>query len=55
MMDTRCRGPGERLVFEPYTKEAYDQSFEWIARQQIFAGAEMATGCYESSVMTHAS
>lgn len=31
MMDTRCWGPGERLVFEPYTKEVYQQSFEWIA------------------------
>src|SRR6202163_4334026 len=27
IMDTRRWGPGERLVFEPYTKEAYDQSF----------------------------
>jgi hypothetical protein len=31
MMDTRRWGPGERLVFEPYTKEVYEESFEWIA------------------------
>ena len=38
MMDTRRWGPGERLVFEPYTKEVYEESFEWIADHHIFAG-----------------
>jgi ABC-type nitrate/sulfonate/bicarbonate transport system substrate-binding protein len=55
IMDTRRWGPGERLVFEPYTKEAYEQSFEWIARHQIFANGDMGTGEYETSVMTLAS
>jgi ABC-type nitrate/sulfonate/bicarbonate transport system substrate-binding protein len=55
IMDTRRWGPGERLVFEPYTKEAYDQSFEWIARHQIFANGDMGAGQYEQSVMTLAS
>ncbi len=54
-MDTRRWGPGERLVFEPYTKEAYDQSFEWIARHQIFSSNDMGAGKYESAVMTLAS
>jgi hypothetical protein len=31
LMGTRRWGPGERLVFEPYTKETYEESFEWIA------------------------
>jgi hypothetical protein len=26
-MDTRRWGSGERLVFEPYTKEVYDETF----------------------------
>jgi hypothetical protein len=55
MMDTRRWGPGERLVFEPYTKEAFEESFEWIAQRQIFAGADMGSGKYESSVLTLAS
>jgi ABC-type nitrate/sulfonate/bicarbonate transport system substrate-binding protein len=55
IMDTRRWGPGERLVFEPYTKEAYEQSFEWIARHQIFANGDMGAGQYETSVMTLAS
>ena len=29
MMDTRRWGPGERLVFEPYTKDFYDQTSKW--------------------------
>ncbi len=55
MMDTRRWGPGERLVFEPYTKEAYEQSFEWIARHQIFAGGDMGMPQYEKSVISLAS
>src|SRR5580704_7638414 len=31
-MDTRRWGPGERLVFEPYSKETFEQSFEWISQ-----------------------
>ena len=27
-MDTRRWGPGERLVFEPYTREVFEESFE---------------------------
>src|SRR5207253_7577700 len=30
-MDTVRRRPGERLVFEPYTKEARAETFAWIA------------------------
>jgi hypothetical protein len=54
-MDTRRWGPGERLVFEPYTKEAYEESFEWIAQHQIFAGADMGQGKYETAVLRLAS
>ena len=37
MMDTRRWGPGERIVFEPYSKEVFEQSFDWIAKHRIFA------------------
>jgi hypothetical protein len=50
-MDTRRWGPGERLVFEPYTKEAHDETFEWIARHGIFRESEMGAGRYEESVV----
>jgi ABC-type nitrate/sulfonate/bicarbonate transport system substrate-binding protein len=54
-MDTRRWGPGERLVFEPYTKEAYEESFAWIAQHQIFAGPDMGEGKYENAVLRLAS
>jgi hypothetical protein len=49
-MDTRRWGPGERIVFEPYTKEAFEESFEWIAQHRIFPEAEMGAGRYEDAV-----
>ena len=54
MMDTRRWGPGERLVFEPYTKEVFDETFKWIADRGIFADTGMGTQRYESSIMTNA-
>jgi len=52
LMDTRRWGPGERLVFEPYTKEAHDETFEWIAQRGIFREEGMGTGRYEESVVS---
>ncbi|MFL6936856.1 MAG: ABC transporter substrate-binding protein [Xanthobacteraceae bacterium] len=51
LMDTRRWGPGERLVFEPYTKEVYDETFRWIADHGIFADSGMGSGKYEESVI----
>ncbi len=51
MMDTRRWGPGERLVFEPYTKEVFDETFRWIADHGIFAEGGMGAGRYEQAVM----
>lgn len=52
MMDTRRWGPGEHLVFERYTKEAYQEPFEWIARHDIFEAAPMGAGTYEEAVVS---
>ena len=51
-MDTRRWGPGERLVFEPYTKEAHAQTFDWITRHGIFPEGAMGHGRYEDSVIS---
>jgi len=51
-MDTRRWGPGERIVFEPYTKEVFDESFRWIAEHEIFPQGEMGDGCYEDAVVS---
>ena len=49
-MDTRRWGPGERIVFEPYTKEVFEESFEWVARHGIFPEGQMGAGVYEDAV-----
>ena len=52
MMDTRRWGPGERLVFEPYTQAVYDETFEWIRAHGIFAPDGMGSGRYEEAVIS---
>lgn len=51
-MDTRRWGPGERLVFEPYTREVFEASFEWIAEREIFPEGKMGTLDYEHSIVS---
>ncbi|HYM30832.1 MAG TPA: hypothetical protein VEU47_06015 [Candidatus Cybelea sp.] len=51
-MDTRRWGPGERIVFEPYTQAAFDESFAWIAERGIFPEGQMGSGDYRASVCT---
>src|SRR5262245_26043387 len=46
-MDTRRWGPGERLVFEPYTKESFDDAQRWIADHKIFDDGNLGSGRYE--------
>lgn len=51
-MDPRRWGPGERIVFEPYTKAVFQQSFAWIAGHEIFEADAMGPGKYEEAVVS---
>lgn len=51
-MDTRRWGPGERIVFEPYTKEVFEDSFKWIRERGIFEGQDMGAGKYEEACVS---
>jgi hypothetical protein len=51
-MDTRRWGPGERIVFEPYSKEVFEESFRWIARHAIFPEGQMGSGNYEQAAVS---
>ena len=53
-MDTRRWGPGERLVFEPYSKETFEATFEWIEQHGIFPRSEMGGGNYASAIFMQA-
>jgi ABC-type nitrate/sulfonate/bicarbonate transport system substrate-binding protein len=52
MMDPRRWGPGERIVFEPYSKNTFEQSFEWIAKHGIFPEGTMGSGKYEDACVS---
>ena len=51
-VDTRRWGPGERIVFETYTKEVFEDSFKWIREHKIFDPAAMGLGRYEDAVVS---
>ena len=52
MMDTRRWGPGERIVFQTYTREMFEQSFDWIARHDIFPEGRMGSGDYDKATIS---
>jgi len=54
LMDTRRWGPGERLVFEPYTRQMFEESSQWISQHAIFAEEQMGEGQYQDAVMSMA-
>lgn len=49
-MDTRLFGPGERIVFEPYSREIFDESRAWIAEHNIFEGG-LGDLSYDQSIV----
>ena len=51
-IDTRRWGPGERIVFEPYTREVFEESFKWIAEREIFENGTMGAGRYEEACVS---
>ena len=51
-MDTRRWGPGERIVFEPYDRDAFERSFDWIAEHGIFEPGQMGLGDYDKAALS---
>ncbi len=50
MMDTRLFGPGERIVFEPYTNDIYQKTQKWILERGIFEENNPITREYREAV-----
>jgi ABC-type nitrate/sulfonate/bicarbonate transport system substrate-binding protein len=50
-MDTRRWGPGERLVFEPYTEDSFHDAREWIADHGMFPDGNLGNRDYEHAVV----
>jgi ABC-type nitrate/sulfonate/bicarbonate transport system substrate-binding protein len=51
-MDTRRWGPGERIVFEPYTEETFNISRDWIGEHHIFEGDDLGRKRYEEATVS---
>ena len=50
-MDTRLFGPGERIVFEEYSRDIFDKSREWIDERKIFEEG-IGERSFEQAVIT---
>lgn len=49
-VDVRTFGPGERIVFEPYTRETYEESQQWIAERDIFPEDGLVQSRYQDAI-----
>src|SRR5437764_15410210 len=50
LVDVRAFGPGERIVFEPYTEEVYEQTHRWMEHLELFPKAALAVADYKAAV-----
>ncbi len=51
-VDTAAFGPGERLVFEPYSPEIFDKTQDWVAERDIFTADKLnQLGYAEATVL----
>jgi NitT/TauT family transport system substrate-binding protein len=50
-VDVRRFGPGERLVFESYTREMFERTHRWMERWDLFDAGEAARPAYEDAVL----
>ena len=48
LVDVRGFGPGERIVFEPYTREIFEKTHKWT--EKVFPEGETGIANYESAV-----
>jgi hypothetical protein len=47
-----CARRGERLAFEPSTREVYTQARDWIASHSIFPDGNLGSGCYQEATVS---
>jgi len=50
LVDVRAFGPGERIVFEPYTREVFEATHRWMQDLQIFPSKQLGDGDYAQAV-----
>ncbi len=52
LVDVRRFGPGERLVFEPYTQAMYEATRNWVNARGIFPEEKKGHDAYEQAVVS---
>lgn len=50
LVDVRGFGPGERAVFEDYTREMYERTHRWMEEMNIFPPGQLGTATYDLAV-----
>ena len=50
-VDVRRFGPGERIVFEPYTRDMYERTHRWMQSWQLFEPGSASRPAYEDAVI----
>ena len=50
-VDVRAFSPGKRIVFEPYTKEVYDSTHQWMESINIFPEVQLGHAAYEDAIL----
>jgi len=51
LVDVRAFGPGERLVFEAYTREVYEQTHRWMKSLELFHKEQLSEADYKIAVL----
>lgn len=51
LVDVRAFGPGERIVFEPYSKAIYDRTHAWVEERGIFDADAVGHCSFEEAVV----
>jgi NitT/TauT family transport system substrate-binding protein len=52
LVDVRRFGPGERIVFEPYTRDMFERTHRWMQSWQLLDPAAAGEPVYEATVLT---
>jgi ABC-type nitrate/sulfonate/bicarbonate transport system substrate-binding protein len=52
LVDVRRFGPGERIVFEPYTRDMFERTHRWMESWELFDPSTAGTPKYENAVLS---
>ncbi len=51
ILDVTAMGPGERIVFEPYTREVFEKTHRWMESWDLFPEGQKGNAAFEVAVV----